>query len=128
VIDEPENQTDGDADDHARDQRKIKRAVFPAMEYIAGKAAQAEGKFAGEREKRADGYEDCAEDEKGSAEMLERLHGMIVASGGQEGKEAAMTGSNEEQRLQSWFEATSPEVQVKGEESDGWRGVPPPCF
>ena len=55
VIDDPEDQAEGDTEEDAGSKREIEGAVIAAMDYVSGKAAEAEGKLAAEVEKRACG-------------------------------------------------------------------------
>ena len=82
VIDNPKNQAECDADEQTGNQWKIKCAVLAAVNDIAGEPAQAEGKFAAERQEGADGDEHCAENEEGAAEVLEWFHSLILARRG----------------------------------------------
>jgi hypothetical protein len=67
VIDEPEEQAQGDAEDEARNDRKVDPGVFAAMDDVAGKAAEAKRKFAAEVKESADGEDYRAEKEKSAA-------------------------------------------------------------
>lgn len=74
MIDEPENEADGDADDQTRDDGKIKCAVFTAVNDIARQAAEAQGKFWAEIEQSTDKDEHCAYREKQATQLLHGFH------------------------------------------------------
>ena len=71
VIDEPENQADGHADEQAGDDREIKRAVLAAVDDISWQTAETEGQFWAEVEQGADG-------DQGSPRASEK-YGRVVA-------------------------------------------------
>jgi len=50
MIDEPEDQAEGDAQDDACGEWKIEGAVIAAMDDVSGQAAEAEGKLGAEVE------------------------------------------------------------------------------
>lgn len=57
MIDEPEKETEREADNKASDDWKVKRGVFAAMNDVARKAAKTERNFAAEEEKCPDEQE-----------------------------------------------------------------------
>jgi phage-related minor tail protein len=74
VGDEPEEERNAEAEDETSDNRKVKRGVFAAVDDIAGKAAEAQGKFSAEVEKSANEHEEATEEEQGAAEFTQRVH------------------------------------------------------
>jgi hypothetical protein len=74
VGNEPEEERNAEAEDKASDDRKVKRRVFAAVDDVAGKAAEAQGKFSAEVEKSADEDEEATEEEQGAAEFTLRVH------------------------------------------------------
>jgi hypothetical protein len=78
VGDEPEEERNAEAEDKARNDRKVKCGVFTVADDIAGKFSQAEGKFSAEVEKSANEDEEATEKKKGAAEFAERVHDQIV--------------------------------------------------
>jgi hypothetical protein len=62
LVDDPENQAEQHADDHAGDQREIKGGALAAMDDVAGQAAETKGKLAAEIEERTDDDENGTED------------------------------------------------------------------
>lgn len=79
VIDEPENQADGQADEQAGGDREIKRAVFAAVNDISWQTAETEGQFTAEIEQGANGDQGSAERQKNTAELSRGFHTGIVA-------------------------------------------------
>ena len=71
VVDDPDDETESDAENQTGDNGEIKSCVFTAMDDVAGKTAEAEGEFAAEIEKRADENENGAEKKKRTAEVAE---------------------------------------------------------
>ena len=76
--DEPEEQTEDDAEKKAGDDRKIKSRVLAAMDDVAGKPAKAEREFCAEVEQCANDGEREANQEKHAAEIAKRIHGSII--------------------------------------------------
>jgi hypothetical protein len=74
VGDEPEEERNAEAEDETSDNRKVKRGVCAAVDDVAGKAAEAQGKFSAEVEKSANEDEEATEEEQGAAEFAERVH------------------------------------------------------
>jgi phage-related minor tail protein len=74
VGDEPEEEREAEAEDETSDDRKVNRGVFAAVDDVAGKAAEAQGKFSAEVEKSANEDEQATEEEQGAAEFAERIH------------------------------------------------------
>ena len=78
MTDEPEQQTQTEAEDEAGDDGEIKGGVFAAMDDVAGEAAEAEWKSCAEIKECAEEDEEAAKDEERAAEFAERLHAGIV--------------------------------------------------
>jgi len=78
VRDEPEEKRQRDADNEARDNWKVKRGVFPAVNDVAGQFSQAEGEFAAKIEESTDEKQEAAEEKKRAAEFAERIHEVIL--------------------------------------------------
>jgi len=74
VGEEPEEERNAEAEDETSDNRKVKRGVFAAVDDVAGKAAEAQGKFSAEIEKSANEHEEATEEEQGAAEFAEKVH------------------------------------------------------
>jgi hypothetical protein len=74
VGNEPEEERNAEAEDNAGDDRKVKRGVFAAVDDVAGKAAEAQGKFSAEVEKSANEHQEATEEEQGAAEFAQRVH------------------------------------------------------
>jgi hypothetical protein len=74
VGEEPEEERNAEAEDETSDNRKVKRGVFAAVDDVAGKAPEAQGKFSAEVEKSANEYEEATEEEQGAAEFAEKVH------------------------------------------------------
>jgi hypothetical protein len=79
VVDEPEEQTEGEAHDETSDNRKIKRGVFAAMNDVAGKAAESKWEFAAEEEKSADEKEHRSKDKQSPAKFA-KVHEISLAA------------------------------------------------
>jgi len=69
VIDEPENQAEGGAEDKAGNNRKVERGVVGFVGDVAGKFAEAKRELSTEVEKGADENQDAAEDEKRTTDV-----------------------------------------------------------
>jgi hypothetical protein len=82
VGEEPEEEGEAEAQEEAGDDGEVDGGVLAAIDDIAGEAAQAEGEFAGEVEKRAHGDEESAGEEEEAAEVAERVHKEILAEEG----------------------------------------------
>lgn len=67
LVDDPDEQAEDEADDHAGYDWEVKRAVLTAMDDVTGEAAKPERKFATEVKKCADEDENTAENEKRAA-------------------------------------------------------------
>jgi predicted transposase YbfD/YdcC len=74
VGDEPEEERNAEAEDETSDDGKVKRAVFAAVDDVAGEAAEAQGKFSTEVEKSAKEDEEATEEKKGAAEFTQWVH------------------------------------------------------
>jgi hypothetical protein len=68
---EPEEQSQSDADHQAGNYREIESGVLAAMDDVAGKPAEAQRKFSAEVEKRADDDEEPSQNEEGAAYIAE---------------------------------------------------------
>jgi len=78
VIDQPEEEREGGAEEETRDDGEVEGGVFAAMDDVAGEAAEAEGEFASDVKKGADRDEESAENEEGAAEFAKRVHPGIL--------------------------------------------------
>jgi hypothetical protein len=67
LVNDPDEQTEYDADHDAADNREIKGAVLATMDDVARETSEAKGEFASEVEECADDNEDCAENQKRAA-------------------------------------------------------------
>ena len=67
VGDEPEDESQANAEEDGSGDWEVEGGVFAAMDDVAGEAAEAEGEFAREIEEGAGGDEDGAEDEESAA-------------------------------------------------------------
>ena len=85
MVDEPKNQADAQADDQARDERKIKSAVLAAMNDVARQTAEAEGKPSPKIEKSADDEEHRSDRKQQASELLHWLHRESVTPNRSEG-------------------------------------------
>lgn len=74
VVYEPDDEAENDADDGTSDDWEIESAMSAAMDDIAGKASEAERKFAAKVEESADGDECRAKEKQRAAEVAE-VHG-----------------------------------------------------
>ncbi|HEX4545715.1 MAG TPA: hypothetical protein VH110_05100 [Candidatus Acidoferrum sp.] len=72
---EPEEEGKGEAEDEAGDDGNVEGGVFAAMNDVAGKATEPQGKFAAEIEKGADQDEEGTEEEESAAEIANWVHG-----------------------------------------------------
>src|SRR5262245_15153326 len=68
---QPEEKGERDADHDCGSDRKIEGGVFAAVDDVAGKAAEAEREFAGEKQERACGGQDEAEDQEDTTQLAE---------------------------------------------------------
>jgi hypothetical protein len=68
VIDQPEEEREGGAEEETRDDGEVEGGVFAAMDDVAGEAAEAEGEFASDVKKGAEG----------AAEFAKRVHPGIL--------------------------------------------------
>jgi hypothetical protein len=71
---EPEEEGKRGAEDETSNDGEIKSGVFAAMNDIAGKFAEAEGKLSAEKKKRTDDAEESCEEEEGAAEFAQGMH------------------------------------------------------
>ncbi len=80
MIDQPEEEREGGAEEETRDDGEVEGGVFAAMDDVAGEAAEAEGEFAfaSDVKKGADRDEESAENEEGAAEFAKRVHPGIL--------------------------------------------------
>jgi hypothetical protein len=74
----PEQQSQSRAEKQARDDRKVERGVFAAMDDIAGEPAEAEREFSAEVQQRANDDEESPENEDCAAEFANRVHNRIL--------------------------------------------------
>jgi hypothetical protein len=75
---EPEEEREDSAEEEAGDDREVEGSVFAAVDDVAWKFSEAEGKFSGEVEKSADKDEKAAEEEENAAEFAKRVHPRIL--------------------------------------------------
>jgi hypothetical protein len=78
VGEEPEKERKSDAQKKASDDGKVKSGVFAAMNDVARKLSQAEGKLAPKVQKGADKNKKYSKEKKSAAEIAERLHEVIL--------------------------------------------------
>ena len=71
---EPEEQSQDDADDQAGDDGEIESGVLAAMDDVAGETTEAERQFGAEVKESAEDDEKTAQDEESAAEIAERFH------------------------------------------------------
>ena len=74
LIDQPENQANGHADDQTGDEREIECAMLAAMNDVSGQAAKAERKLWAQIEKRSDENEHGSDGEQQTTELLNGFH------------------------------------------------------
>jgi hypothetical protein len=79
VVNDPQNKADGDADDEASDEWKVKCAVRPAVTDVTGESTEAEWKFWAEVEECAEQNEHGSSEEQQAAELLSRFHADSLA-------------------------------------------------
>ena len=72
--DEPEEQSKGRAEEQTGDDGEIEGGMFALVDNVTGKAAEAQGEFTAEVEKRAYDDEEPAENKKGAAKLADRIH------------------------------------------------------
>ena len=75
---EPEEEREGEAEDEAGDDGKVKRSMLAAMDDVSGKFAEAKRQFLVEIENGTDNYQQAAEDEQSAAKLAERFHTSII--------------------------------------------------
>lgn len=63
VGEKPEEEREGEAEDEAGDDGKVKRSMLAAMDDVSGKFAEAERQFRVEIENGADNYQQAPEEE-----------------------------------------------------------------
>jgi len=78
VRNEPEEQGKGDAQEQARDDRKVKRGVFAAVHEVAGQSSQAEGQLVPKIKKNTNQDEEPSHEDKRPAKFAERVHKIIL--------------------------------------------------
>jgi len=71
VVDDPDDETESDAENQTGDNGEIESGVFAPMDNVAGKTAETEREFAAEIEKRSDENENGAEKEKSASKVAE---------------------------------------------------------
>src|SRR5713101_1712741 len=95
----PEEQAQGEAQDEAGDDGKIKRGVLAAMNDVARQAAKAERQPPAEVEHCADDNKQAAENEQHSSKITEGVHEKSVRENNQRSNEKSEQG--EERSLES---------------------------
>jgi hypothetical protein len=84
VPEEPEEKSEGGAEEEAGDNGEIKGGVFASMDDVAGEAAKAEGKPPAKIKKSAQNDEESTENEEGAAEFARGVHSRILPPSGQQ--------------------------------------------
>jgi hypothetical protein len=74
VREEPEEEGKAEAEEEAGDNGEVDGGVLAAVDDVAGKAAKAEGEFAGEVEEGAESEEEGAGEEEEFAEIAQGIH------------------------------------------------------
>jgi hypothetical protein len=78
VRNEPEEEREHNTDDKARNDGKVERGVFIAVNDVAGQFPQAEGEFAAKIEESTDKNQKAAKKEERAAEFAKRVHEVIL--------------------------------------------------
>lgn len=74
VGEEPEEEREGEAENEAGDDGKVKRSMLAAMDDVSGKFAESKRQFRVEIENSANNYQQAPEEKQSAAEIAERIH------------------------------------------------------
>lgn len=76
---QPEKEREHNADEQARDDRKVERGVLAVVNDVAGKLSQTQGKLGAKVKYRAQEDEKRPEDEEHAAKFTKRIHREILS-------------------------------------------------